>query len=166
MPRKIKELGHEIGLHYDVNVMIKGGKNNAKELLNFQIRLLENISESAISSIAMHNPSINGTDIFRETSYLNVYDDKFIKDMDYYSDSCMAWRNSFIEKLTSNTFRSKIQLLIHPILWSVDIQTRWEKLDKLIAGIEAGIRKKGDETKNIWKNHSGVIEHDLRELKL
>jgi len=146
--------------------MIKGGKNNAKELLNFQIRLLENISESAISSIAMHNPSINGTDIFRETSYLNVYDDKFIKDMDYYSDSCMAWRNSFIEKLTSNTFRSKIQLLIHPILWSVDIQTRWEKLDKLIAGIEAGIRKKGDETKNIWKNHSGVIEHDLRELKL
>jgi hypothetical protein len=163
--RQIRELGHEIGLHYDVSIIEKGNKRDPLSLLNAQASILGELSGCNISSIAMHNPSISGNDIFRNTDYMNVYDDKFVKNMAYFSDSCMAWRNDFIEHLALNNFPSRIQLLIHPILWSEKELNRWDKLDEFILMKIKVMENTGEMVKGMWKKHSGVIENDSRISK-
>lgn len=161
----IKELGHEIGLHYDTNAIEKGNSKSPISLLNSQVNILSELCGYPVASICMHNPSISGIDIFRKANYINAYDDEFTKEMAYFSDSCMAWRNSFVDHVNFNNFPSKIQLLIHPILWSEQEITRWEKLEQFILIKVKEIQNTGENIKEIWENHSGVIEHDLRIMR-
>ena len=160
--RQIKELGHEIGLHYDVGVIEKGNMKDTLSLLNVQANILSNIAECPILSIAMHNPSISGKDIFRNSPYINAYADKYTKEMAYFSDSCMAWRNNFSDHMERNDFPPKIQLLIHPILWSGKKVDRWEKLDDILFSQTDEIKNKLEYIKTLWESHKSVIEHDQR----
>ncbi len=163
LAKEIAKLGHEIGLHYDVSVILKGNKSNPRSLFDAEINLLSNLIENPISTIAMHNPSISGEDIFRESGYINTYNEQFVKDMAYFSDSCMAWRNNFVEHLEQDNFPEKIQLLIHPILWSEKEVDRYEKLDHFFQLKTSETEDMINDSREIWKNHSGVIEHDQRE---
>ena len=163
---KIKELGHEIGLHYDVSIIARGNKKSPLSLLNAQVNILKELTGNQISSIAMHNPSTSGKDIFRHTNYINSYDDKFLKGMAYFSDSCMAWRNDFIKSMELNNFPSKIQLVIHPFVWSEIELNRWDKLDQFVTIKIQEMENKGELTGKLWKNHTGVIEHDLRNSNM
>lgn len=163
LAKEIAKLGHEIGLHYDVNVILKGNRINPQSLFEAEINLLSNLIDSPIRTIAMHNPSISGEDIFRDAGYINTYSEQFVKGMAYFSDSCMAWRNNFIEHLEQNNFPQKLQLLIHPILWSEKELNRDEKLDHFFQLRISETESMIDLSREIWRNHSGVIEHDLRE---
>lgn len=160
--RQIHELGHEIGLHYDLAVLEKGNGKDPFALLNAEAEILKQLTGSEVLSIAMHNPSMSGADIFRETKYINTYDERFTKQMAYFSDSCMAWRNNFIEHTEKNSFPPRLQLLIHPILWSEEELTRWDKLDKFVSMKVGEIENEGKIVFDMWKQHSGVNEHDLR----
>lgn len=163
LAKEIANLGHEIGLHYDVSVLLKGNSSNPQSLFEAEINILSNIIDHPIRTIAMHNPSISGDDIFRNTGYINTYSEQFVKGMAYFSDSCMAWRNNFIEHLEKNNFPQKMQLLIHPILWSEKELNRNEKLDHFFHQRISETEEMVNFSREIWKNHSGVIEHDLRE---
>jgi len=164
LAKKITALGHEVGLHYDVNVILDGNKKNPYSLFNAKINLLSNLIEKPIKTIAMHNPSVSGEDIFSGTDYINVYHKKFVQDMAYFSDSCMAWRNNFVKHLEQNNFPQEMQLLIHPILWSEKELDRYEKLNAFLKSRITELERTTNLAKEMWKNHSGVIEHDLREL--
>ncbi len=161
--RKIVELGHEVGLHYDVNVISNGNGLDPYSLFNLEINLLGNLIGKPIKTIAMHNPSISGEDIFRSTNYINVYDKKFVEDIAYFSDSCAAWRNSFVEHIKRNNFPNRMQLLTHPILWSENELNRYVKLENFLKTKNTETLNQIEVMKSIWKKHSGVIEHDLRE---
>ncbi|MEO9530971.1 MAG: hypothetical protein ABJG68_05650 [Crocinitomicaceae bacterium] len=163
LAQEIANLGHEIGLHYDVTVISKGNRANPQSLFDAEINLLANLIDTPIRTIAMHNPSISGDDIFRESSFINTYDEKFVKEMAYFSDSCMAWRDNFIKHLDQGNFPSKIQLLIHPILWTKQILGRYEKLDQFFQTKISSIEDLINDCRKIWKDHSGVIEHDRRQ---
>lgn len=163
LAKQIAALGHEIGLHYDVTVISKGSEKNPSALFEAEINLLSILIDQPIKSIAMHNPSISGEDIFRETDYINTYSEEFVKDMGYFSDSCMAWRNNFIDHLDKNSFPKKIQLLIHPILWTEAELGRYEKLDHFFEKQMTETENMINISREIWKNHSGVKEHDERE---
>jgi hypothetical protein len=162
IPLQIKALGHEIGLHYDVAVLEKGNKQNPLSLLNAQAAILGELAQCQIRSIAMHHPASSGADLFRDTQYINAYDDHFTKKMTYFSDSGMAWRNEFVNCVESNNFPPQIQLLIHPIWWFGKGETRWEKLDEFIQSQTKNYQNLGKAFTNRLKKHSGVIEHDAR----
>ena len=162
--KKIKQLGHEVGLHYDVSVIKKGGEQNPHLLFDAQIKLLSTLIENPITAIAMHNPSVLGEDLFRKENYLNVYHKKFTEEIAYFSDSCMAWRDNFVQHLDDNNFPNRFQLLIHPILWPETELSRYKLLDTFKVNCITQIENDIEIAKNMWKNHSGVIEHDLREL--
>ena len=65
LAKEISKLGHEIGLHYDVTVMSKGNHKNPQSLFDAEVKLLSILIDGQVESIAMHNPSISGEDIFR-----------------------------------------------------------------------------------------------------
>jgi hypothetical protein len=114
--KRISRLGHEIGLHYDVETYESYGQPLEKSR-NKEIQMLEHLLNKKISSVACHNVSlISKKDLIKETlGYLNAYDKRFF-DL-YVSDSCRAWYMKDLMNLLD--FKTeRVQLLIHPILWT------------------------------------------------
>lgn len=116
--KKIKKLGHEIGLHYDTSVYSKKKTDILNGILN-EIKILELILSTKITSISQHNPA---TSPFIEE--LNKYViDAYNKDLingkyKYLSDSGQKWRNGCMCHFLGKY--DKIHVLIHPISWSFE----------------------------------------------
>ena len=166
-PRRLTELEHEVGLHYDVKSMERAAQNeDVIDILRKEIDLLTCLTGTDIKSIAMHNPSLSGIDPFKKTSFVNAYDDKYTKQISYFSDSCGAWRDNFIEQFNNNTIPMKMQLLIHPIFWASSPLSRWEILDNLTQDNYNQLLRSNQKVKTMWGEHSGVREHDRRNQSL
>jgi len=161
VPRRLAELGHEVGLHYDVPVLARDA--SPREALRRQMGLLAELSGAEVRSMAMHNPGWNGADPFRDDGEIvNAYDPAFTKDIAYYSDSCGAWRDAAYEALTSGDIPPRLQLLIHPVYWGDGVGDRrtrlaeWaEKNGHYVANFLRDLEKH-------WPTHTGVAEHDRR----
>jgi len=163
VPRRLIDLGHEVGLHYDVNLLHRFPRDRSVEIMRLQISLIETLSGSAVLSIAMHQPGLNGDDPLRQMGgFFNAYDDRFFRQMLYISDSCRAWRDSAWSVLESGALPSRFQLALHPINWSEEDRDRISVFHsvhcELTRTIEAAER---DLLDNIQK-HPGVAEHQAR----
>lgn len=132
--RNLAKLGHEIGLHYDVPTYEKYG-GDLRVTLETEIALLERLVDRKVFSIACHNVSImTGEDPFKNvTEYMNVYAPRFHQN--YVSDSCRAWYPKHLEELL-NFKHEKVQLLIHPFLWTEDVCELGDVLEMLFQDIE------------------------------
>jgi hypothetical protein len=132
--RNLAKLGHEIGLHYDVQTYEKYGQD-LRATLEAEIALLERLIDSKVSSIACHNVSImTGEDPFRNIAeYRNVYAPRFHQN--YVSDSCRAWYPRDLEELL-NFKHEKVQVLIHPFLWTKDVCELDDVLEMLFEDVE------------------------------
>ena len=60
--RRIAELGHEVGLHYDLRFLQAFPGRRFKELLDEQARLLGRLSGVPVESVALHQPALVGED--------------------------------------------------------------------------------------------------------
>jgi len=123
--RKISELGHEIGIHYDSDITVK--KDFVKEMMEIK-RDIEKIIKKRIFGTSLHKVKKSG--IKNEINKLNfaeeylndleleydAYSDIFIRKMKYISDSARKWREGcmcgHIKK------ENKLCILTHPIWWS------------------------------------------------
>jgi hypothetical protein len=164
VPRQLAALGHEVGLHYDVRAM--SARNNSTDLssqLRYEIDILSGLTGNEVHSIAMHNPSVYGDDPFAgDNQFISAYDPQFTKDITYYSDSCGAWRDLAYNAFLHSNIPDKLQLLLHPFLWAEASGDRWERLNKWADGKHQSLAKCEEETRELWKNHTGVHEHDRR----
>lgn len=158
--RELCALGHEVGLHYDVAALLAGGE--PLRVLDAQAALLGELSGQPVASIAMHNPSVNGEDVCRSAPYINAYAPQYTGA--YHSDSCMAWRDSFIT-LLGGELPPRLQLLIHPCLWTEQRLPRAQKLDRIYSATQQEAQRAFSQMRHVWAGHSGVAEHDLRQLR-
>jgi hypothetical protein len=117
----IQELGHEIGLHFDVSQC-----NTVDDAaINEEVRrLAEKLGElvgSPIRSISQHKPRFATTPLTCD-AYINAYGPEYFREIGYASDS----RMHFAEKDLESFFRAnkKSQILIHPVWWSDERRTR------------------------------------------
>ena len=116
--KDLAKLGHEIGLHYDLPTYEKRGRD-LRETLETEIALLERLVGQKVSSIAPHNVStFTGKDPFKNIAeYINVYAPRFHQN--YVSDSCRAWYPRPLRELLAFKYE-KVQVLVHPFLWTDD----------------------------------------------
>lgn len=166
-PKKLAELGHEVGLHYDVNILEIMGKDDLINVLKLQSNFLSELAGSEVKSISMHNPSISGIDPFKETKFneakfVNAYNNHYTNKMAYFSDSCGAWRDNFVECLSKRDFPAQMQLLVHPFFWGTNSITRWKSLERLIDNKISFLLNGSKKVEDLWRNHTGVIQHDNR----
>jgi len=162
-PRKLSQLGHEVGLHYDLKVFETFNNKSPLEILEIQSETLSTLAGAEVKSIAMHNPSLSGDDLFRETKFLNAYSDQFTRKISYFSDSCGAWRDEFVNHIENQNIPPQMQLLIHPFFWGPTSLNRWETLDLFIKNKEKSLFNECKFIQEIWRNHPGVIAHDKRK---
>ncbi|MGH8584103.1 MAG: hypothetical protein ACREWG_15280, partial [Gammaproteobacteria bacterium] len=89
LARRLAELGHEVGLHYDVNFFRSFPRREWRQLLRAQAQMLSELAGAEVVSIAMHQPALNGEDPFRgDGRFINAYEARFVRDAVYVSDSC------------------------------------------------------------------------------
>jgi len=156
--REISKLGHEIGLHYDLEIYDSYNMEHV-DILQSEISLLESFLNTKVKSISMHNASMIKTDDLFSSSnkFINAYNPE-LYDL-YVSDSCRAWDMEDIIRLLNCNYE-KVQLLIHPLLWTEKCKNREEIL-------ECYFRSIGEENKNyedrwitVWNNSLKVRRYE------
>ncbi len=139
---KIRQLGHEIGLHYTAD--------NFDELIS-QIKTVEAALSIKINSLSMHQPSVKGKIILfpqlRRLGLKNAYDPRyFLPPNLYIADSRRSWRDGHpldripLMRELSLALNRPTQFLTHPVWWSTksnltsrEVMLHWKIDPQIIA---------------------------------
>jgi hypothetical protein len=163
VPSMLAALGHEIGLHYDLQFFQRFPRERWHDLLDREVALLEELSGTRVVSIALHQPRLNADDPFREsTKFINAYADRFVSEIPYISDSCRAWPDAAWQLLAKGPLPDRFQLAIHPINWADHDRDRVEIFRGLHADLADAVLREGDELLAKIAVHPAVLEHDAR----
>jgi hypothetical protein len=165
VPARLVELGHEVGLHYDVEVYERG--RDFRSAYEGERAALAALSGQPINAIAPHNPSVRGSDPLvgaRDVTHSYAIVEKL--DMAYVSDSCGAWRDDTIAVLTQPELPLRLQMLIHPIFWADQSADRWERLDSLVNGLHLTTEAWARHVRKCWAEHEAVQEHERRHRRM
>lgn len=111
---KILSLGHEIGLHFDVNLV---KDNDLQKSINNDISFLNNYFNIEIKVVSFHQPSKDIIENKIKINQINTYDKDFFSEVYYVSDSNMIWKTDDPITMIENEMYLKLQILIHPIWW-------------------------------------------------
>jgi hypothetical protein len=157
LPKRLVELGHDVGLHYDVAALSRSGGADLISALRSQIAVLEQLAGVPVRAIAKHNPSVSEEDPFRgHREYVNVYDDICVKEGYYFSDSCGAWRPETLTIFESGRLPVRFQLLVHPIFWGEQHLDQWTRLDLVAEKIVVDLKTQIAAQKDMWLRHPAV----------
>ena len=112
MIKKIQELGHSVGLHFDedkynnCNVSIMDAVKN-------EARIMEQIIDSPIGVVSMHRPSTKTLESNYEfDNIINSYGKTFFNEFKYISDSRRIWREDVQMIITSGEY-NRLHILTH-----------------------------------------------------
>jgi hypothetical protein len=161
-------LGHEVGLHYDVNFLRRFPDREWPRLMEMQANVLATLSGHPVTSIAMHQPGLYGEDPLRHRAdlpFLNAYDDRFFRAMTYLSDSCRAWRDATWDLLSGGPLPAQLQLVLHPLNWGPTDRDRRTIFEDVHSTLARDITAAGTELMAQIDRHQAVLEHTARETR-
>lgn len=163
---RLMDLGHEIGLHYDLETY-PTDLVLAHRQLEWEIGLLEHLIGRAIHTIATHNVFKNQTDPFRlSDTHINPYNPAYHHNLTYVSDSCRAWRDTTLLKCFGSEPPIRLLMTIHPELWlDGSIVDRMKYIDQVMMenGTRQARRYIDEDVRQIWTTHPQARMHDERE---
>lgn len=111
--RKILDLGHDIGLHYDVALLERLGAD-VRRVLRAQVALFEAFFDTTVHAMSSHMPMRSGQTVALP-GVIDVYDPRFMVDIKYLSDSTQQWREGVVT--ASLARHDRIHLLTHEYIW-------------------------------------------------
>lgn len=127
--REIIDMGHHIGLHFDEGYYSKN--LDLQTLIDEEIDILEKCFSINIDTVSFHQPSQKIINNEISIKQINTYDKHFFKDIKYLSDSNMSFKENPLEIIEKNKY-NKIQMLTHPIWWTVRGNNTEEKFTNAI----------------------------------
>jgi hypothetical protein len=130
MVSEILSLGHNIGLHYDAALFGELGAN-PRDVAQRQIDLMETFFRTKVYAMSSHRPMRSGV-TFSIPGVVDVYDDLYVKDVKYITDSSQRWRDSVLTDLLDQ--HDRVHFLSHEF-WSEEGHS-WATLAALEAGEE------------------------------
>ncbi len=132
--RKIQNLGHSIGLHFDETNYNAAGASDIENAVLNEKKILENILPGIeIETVSMHMPSKATLEANLDFNNLiiNSYSDLYFKEYKYVSDSLMRWRENVREIISSNRY-DKLHILTHPIWYDNKLKSKEEKIKSFL----------------------------------
>lgn len=112
--RRIIELGHEIGLHYET-YYFEDNNLSATEGIRSDAAYMERMFDVRIQSISQHRPARSSFVEELGKHFIDAYRPELIYGMYYISDSGCKWRHR--DLYDSLGRESQIHALIHPDYW-------------------------------------------------
>jgi hypothetical protein len=125
----IRDLGHKISLHYDPSVY-----DDIHEGLKIETHFFNTLFNENVDIVSLHRPNdlflkfdeaINGIE--------HTYHSKYLKNVKYYSDSMGVWRFGYPCDTEEFTNKASMQVLTHPIWWTVEGDDNFAKLKRYFA---------------------------------
>ncbi|MBK8195089.1 MAG: hypothetical protein IPK76_18450 [Lewinellaceae bacterium] len=120
----IRELGHQISIHFDPTVY-----EDFHQGLQLELALFGELFREEVSIISLHRPNA----FFREfdAPIFNIehtYQSKYFRDIKYFADSTGIWR--FGHPFDSAEFKERrpLHILIHPVWWMLEGEQNLDKL--------------------------------------
>lgn len=164
--RRLVDLGHDIGLHYDLSIY-PTDPAEAEERLHWAAGTLATLVGEPVRTICMHQPGLGGTDPFLELEpYVHPHGPHFQSEMLYVSDSCRAWRDHSILSALGADAPQRLLLNTHAELWlDGSISDRLEYLERVVRRniADEQLSYVDHEVRPLWQTHPGGLQHDCRE---
>lgn len=112
--RRILDLGHDIGLHFDETLYPCVDSKTLAQEAKREADILSQLCGCPIETVSMHRPSARMLDgNFQVPGLINVYGKAFFKDYKYVSDSRRNWREPVLEVISSGEHQ-RLHILTHP----------------------------------------------------
>ena len=137
--REIAALGHEIGLHFDMDVFPPGtvGNNTFLDRVRLEKQIVGDVTKQTPRSFSFHNHILHqqqlseGIDI---EGMRNLASPEFYQYLLYLSDSNGFWRAETLESLLLKPPVSKLQILTHPVWWTREAMTPYQRFLRTVEG--------------------------------
>lgn len=169
--RRIMELGHEIGLHFDPHRYwdSEPPTEEVERTVEQERMVLERVFGTDVPVVSFHNPgrweAPNGEMLGAEwalgqeyETFINTYAPRFFEDITYSSDSNQRWRDE--HPLEGGT-PDRIQLLTHPVLYGIDHASTADRLrearDRHVETYEEYTCRRNKK----WKGRTGLDKENL-----
>jgi hypothetical protein len=133
--RRILELGHRIGLHFDASLYPGRDADGLDRLCAAECAQLESWFGISIGMVSFHRPAPAFLGLERNVGERgHTYQPRYFKDIAYCSDSRGGWHHGHPLEKVRAADRRALQLLTHPVWWdSKGGETPAERLDRLAA---------------------------------
>lgn len=116
--RRIQELGHDIGLHFDEKYLEGQEQKEISSVIAAEAECMGRLLGIAVNSVSMHRPSPEALQAdYRIPGLVNSYSQRFFREFKYVSDSRRNWREDVCEIIRSGEF-AQLHILTHPIWYS------------------------------------------------
>jgi hypothetical protein len=132
--KKIIELDHAIGVHFDPVFYQIIDENVMINKLTFERNVLQSLFNISIDTFSFHNPTPNilSNRKSRYGDLINTYSDQIQKNFFYCSDSNGYWRHNRLKDVLENQKPTNLQLLLHPEWWTEETLSPHQKIMRAI----------------------------------
>jgi hypothetical protein len=135
--REIKRLGHQIGLHFDVEFYddIVDAETLEKKLA-WEKKLIEDLFETDVNVFSFHNPNENilHYSAGEMAGMINTYSSTLQQTYFYCSDSNGYWRYHRLFDVLNKAKAPRLHVLTHPDWWTPEILSPRERISRCIEG--------------------------------
>ena len=142
--RKISDLGHEIGLHFDAGAygVEQWSGEELEQALAREKSVLEHILQKPVRTVSWHNPDRSNLldfDADEIGGLINAYSKSLKRDYVYCSDSNGYWRFEAMDKVIAQGHQ-RLHLLTHPAWWTPEPMSPSQRIDRAIMGRARKVR--------------------------
>lgn len=163
--RQLCDMGHQIGLHYDLETYPLDSAN-ARRHLDWEVSVLSKVVGSLIHTICLHNPYKGQPDPFRQIDeYVHPHDPRYQEELLYVSDSCRAWRDESLLTCFGPNPPRRLLLNLHPEVWlDASVVDRIQYLDVVLLSNTLQQRREYlEKVRKVWLSHPATKLHDRRQ---
>lgn len=153
--KKIQQLGHEIGLHFDE--MAYEDLEDVVCAIQKEAKLLSDILGTPVTTVSMHRPSQKTLDANYEIpDMINSYGKTFFNDFKYLSDSRRRWREPVLDIIKSRQ-HERLHILTHPIWYQEKEESIHDTIKRFVTS--ANMERYLQESENI-KDIDSILDKD------
>lgn len=164
--REISGLGHDIGLHLDVEYHSAVSEIfDIENAITKDKEILEDVAEVKIEAFSFHNPTTEMLK-FNQGTYsglINCYSKKIWDEVDYCSDSNGYWRHEPIPEVLQDTRRAKLQILTHPEWWLDETSLPRDHVLRCVYGRSVKVMNDYDQAMSRFANRENIMSYDSQE---
>ena len=130
---RIKNIGHEIGLHFDETAYGPLDGESMTAAILKEREMLQDVTESEVGTVSMHRPSKWVLEAnLKIPGMVNSYGKEFFHDFKYVSDSRMRWREDVTKYAAERTY-PRLHILTHAFWYNDEELSLRDALDRFLS---------------------------------
>ncbi len=141
--RRIRALGHDFGLHFDVSFHQDNADFAALERnVAGEAEMIADFTETKLTSISFHHPTEHALATFNQDricGLVSAYGRTLRERYRYVSDSNGYWRFSRLQDVLTSRVDPLLQVLTHPEWWTPEAQSPRSRIVRAVEGRAARV---------------------------